>query len=177
MAAAGSNSDGYIRCFKTLLYVTELSIPLVDVALKKWHGAQQKNLQPCSRPRLGSPSNSATCSDNGKPKLPSSCVNCVAWGQAVENVYFSQSDKETIQWSNVNPAYFHKSHVAVAEAFVQGLERDKQYTKIDHFDHVSLLMIMTRFQEFHGGDLKKFNIIKKVNYNNVVKSCSVYLIL
>ena len=163
MATAGSNSDGYIRCCKALHLVTHQAIPCVDDVLIKWHAVKQRTLFPCSRPRPRPPLNPATCSDKGKPKPQSSCANCVAWGKEVEKAYFPQSDKERIPWSNVNPACFHRSHVAIAEAFVLRLQRDKQYKKIDHFDSASLLTIMMRFQEFHRGDVAKFNIIKKVN--------------
>ena len=164
MAAAARNSDGYIRCCKALHLVTHQAIPCVEDVLIKWHTDQKRILLACTRPRPRPPSNPETCSDKGKPKPQTSCANCVAWGKEVEKAYYPQSAKERIQWSNVNPACFHRSHVAIAEAFVLRLQRDKQYKKIAHFDSASLLMIMMRFEEFHRGDVAKFDVIKKVNY-------------
>ena len=160
MAAAGVNADGYIRCCKALHLVVHQSIPCVDDIIRNWHTAQ--GLPSCGRPRPRPPTNPTTCKDNGKPKVSSSCPNCVAWAQAVENTYYPQAAKGNIQWSNINPLCLPTSHVEVAKAFVLRLPRDKQVLNVEDFDSASLLKIMMNFVVFHGGDSSKFDIIKKV---------------
>ena len=160
MAAVGMNADSYIRCCKAVHLVVYRSIPCVDEVLKTWHAAQV--LPSCSRPRPRPPGNPQECKDSGKPKPSSSCPSCVAWGQAVENVYYPPSMKGKMPWGNVNPSCLHSSHVEVAKAFVLHLQRDQIHSSLEHFDTASLLKIMMHFEVFHGGDQHTFDVIKKV---------------
>ena len=168
MATADSNSDGFIRCAKALHLAVYHSIPCVDNVLQQWHSTKRQTLQPCSRPRPRPPNSTQECKDKGKPKPSSSCANCVAWGKAVEDAYYPQTLKGEMPWGNVNPTRFAGSHVMVAKAFVLRLQKDKECTQLEHLDAASLLMVMMRFEGFHGGDQSKFCIIRKVKLLNLL---------
>ncbi|XP_072025968.1 uncharacterized protein [Amphiura filiformis] len=149
MATSGCvvDSDAYYRCYKALHLVTHEAIPCVDQCLQVWQGNQA--LPPCT---------TGQCSSGKKPKQPTSCQSCEDWGKILQAAAY----KSQITWSNVSSTNLSKSHVEVAKAFVLRLQRQKTYTKIVDLDSASLLMIMTRFQPFHGGDQTSFEVIQKV---------------
>ncbi|XP_072036598.1 NLR family CARD domain-containing protein 4-like [Amphiura filiformis] len=153
MASGGVvDDDVYYKCFKGLHLVTQEAISCVDNCLKVWHCNQA--ISACT---------TGNCPKGKKPKQPASCQNCIDWGNAVEaTVYHPPSSKTQVTWTNVSSSSFSKSHVEIAKAFVLRLPNKKPYTSIADFDTASLLMIMSRFQEFHGGDYTSYENISKV---------------
>ena len=172
MASSGcTDSDAYYRCYKALHLVTHEAIPCVDNCLKVWHANQK--LPPCTK---------ANCPQGKKPRQPASCQSCVDWGSAVEGMLYQppQSGQPTgpqppgktqINWSNVVSSKLSQSHVEVAKAFVLRLPKlpptassgaAQTYSKLEDFDSASLLMIMTRFKDFHGGDHTSYQTLQKV---------------
>ena len=163
-------SDAYYRVYKALHLVTHEAIPCVDNCLKVWHANQQQTLPPCSV--LGP----LQCPDGKKPKVPSSCQECVAWANAVEATLYQPatnppSAKPQMTWQNVNSSNLGKSHVECAKAFVLRLPKkhasagasSQLYTSVSDFDSASLLMIMARFEDFHQGDQTSYDVIMKVS--------------
>ncbi|XP_072037295.1 NLR family CARD domain-containing protein 4-like [Amphiura filiformis] len=153
MASGGVvDDDVYYKCFKGLHLVTQKAIPCVDNCLKVWHAKQA--IPSCT---------TGNCPKGKKPKQPASCQNCIGWGNAIEaSVYHPPSSKTQVTWTNVSSSSLSKIHVEIAKAFVLRLPNKKPYESIADFDTASLLMIMTRFQEFHGGDYTSYENISKI---------------
>ncbi|XP_072015830.1 uncharacterized protein [Amphiura filiformis] len=161
MAVTVSDTGAYYKVYKGLHLLTYEALPCVDNALKVWHSHQQQTLPPCA----------GHCPDGKKPKLPASCQNCINWGNAVEAALYPPAippAKPQITWQNINQSNLGKDHIEAAKAFTLRLPKNKanpglpQYTSISDFDSASVLMIMTRFSEFHGGDQVSYNKITKV---------------
>ena len=173
MACGGyADSDTYYRCYKALHLVTHEAIPCVDNCLKVWHARQK--LAPCT---------TGNCPQGKKPKQPGSCQSCIDWGNAVEGILYQPAQsgqqpagpqppgKTQITWSNVASSKLCQSHVEAAKAFLLRLPKMpptvpsgavQTYSKLADFDSASLLMIMTRFKDFHGGDYDSYQTIQKV---------------
>ena len=172
MACGGStDSDAYYRCYKALHLVTHEAIPCVDNCLKVWHANQ--TLAPCT---------TGNCPQGKKPRQPASCQSCVDWGNAVEGMLYQPlqsgqqpsgpqpAGKTQITWSNVVSSKLFQSHVEAAKAFVLRLPKRpptqsgavQTHTSMADFDPASLLMIMTRFKDFHGGDHASYQSIQRV---------------
>ena len=160
MASSGCNvSDAYIRCYKALHLVTRKAIPCVDNCLTLWHSNQKLHIKD-KHPQEGK-----TCPQFKKPRQSASCQSCVEWGDAVEGMLY-QPGKIQITWPNVVSSQLSKSHVEVAKAFVLKLPKTSRAaqtdSKLEEFDSASLLMIMTRFKDFHREDQTSFQTIQKV---------------
>ena len=154
-------ADDFIRCWKALYFAVTRSIPCLKKIILQWQEAKRKTLGHCQRPHPRPATNPTECSERGKPISLSSCSSCVAWGEAVENVYYPQKSKGNIPWDNINPTCLARSHIMVAKAFISRLER--KCTKLEDFDLVSLLEIMKRFKDFLGGERSTYDIFEKVN--------------
>ena len=125
--------------------------------MQKWQETKRKTIGPCQRAQ--SASYQGGCSEKGKPTSSSSCVSCVAWGKAVEDVYYPQKSKSNIPWDDINPTCLAESHFMVAKAFLQ---RARECNELEQLDLAGLLDIMMRFKEFLGGEKSTYNILKKV---------------
>ena len=149
--------SNFVRLHRAIQLVCDKALPCITDTLTKWHSNQLQVLHPCASPHQ--------CPVTGKPKPGKSCQGCVDWGNALQTVYYPpiQPNVQNIQWSNVNPSLFHQDPVEVAKAFVLRLPSGKSYKSVGDFDAASLLMIMMRFGEFHGGNRSVFDKIKEVS--------------
>ena len=182
MATGGTiTSDAYYRCYAALHLVTQESVPCVDNSLKTWHANQ--TVLPCT--------GQGKCPVGKNPKVPASCESCEEWGKRIEAAVYHPPPKpgpqpagpqppgssktslrsSQLAWGNVNSTNLGSSHVEVAKAFVLRLPNkpqpstgatSKPYSRLEDFDSASLLMIMTRFRDFHGGKQANYEIIEKV---------------
>ena len=153
------NADTFIRCCTALQHAVIQSIPCLRKVLQKWLDAKRKEIGLCERAQ--SASYQGGCSEKGKPTSSSSCASCVAWGKAVEGVYYPQKSKGNIPWDDINPTCLAESHFMVAKAFLQ-LQRARECTELEQLDLAGLLDIMMGFKEFLGGEKSTYNILKKV---------------
>ena len=149
--------DNFIRLHSAVQYVCQEALPCITDTIQKWHQLQSQSLQPCQSPQQ--------CAVKGKPKPGKSCPACVAWGNAIETVYYRPPTQPNIQipWGNVNPTRLHQDSIEVAKAFVLRLVPGKGYTSLGDFDAASLLMIMMNFTNFHSGDASFYDRIKDVS--------------
>ena len=149
----------HIRCCTALHHAVTLSVPCLRKVLQQWQEAKRKAIGPCQRAR--SASYQGGCSEKGKPTSSSSCASCVAWGKAVEGVYYPQKSKGNIPWDDINPTCLAESHFMVAKAFLR-LQRARECCEFEHLDLAGLLDIMMGFKEFLGGKTRTYDIFKKV---------------
>ncbi|XP_072039985.1 uncharacterized protein [Amphiura filiformis] len=93
--------DNVIRLRLAVEYICQEALPCISETLKNWHSNQTKILQPCQTPQQ--------CATKGKPKPGKSCPACVAWGNAIESVYYKPAGQQNAQitWGNVDPTRFH----------------------------------------------------------------------
>ena len=162
-SSAVTDPHAFYRCYKALHIVSCAALPCIDDCLCTWHANKRQSIPPCSTNQ---------CPSGKKPKLPSSCQSCVDWSREIEAVYYQQafqpvgaaqqSPQKQIPWANVNSALLGTSHIEVAKAFVLRLQK-VQYVTISDVDSASVLMIMTRFSEFHKGDQTFYPLIEKVS--------------
>ena len=164
-----TENDVFTTCCNVLDNAVTLFIPRLNIALQHWHTTKRKTIGPCQRPRPRPLSDYKDCSENGKPTSALSCASCVAWGIAVENVFYPETSKDNISWGNINPMCLAGSHVMVAKAFVDQLQRPHMCIKLDRLDPTSLLMLMMSFREFHRGSETTYDIIKEVLSLNLFK--------
>ena len=195
MATAGGprTSDAYYRCYTALHLVTHRAIPCVDNSLRTWHTNQ--TIPPCTgqgncpvgkKPKV--PPSCQSCAEWGKkieaavyhpPPKPGQ-LPAGPQPPPPPSSQISQKSPQIV-WGNVNTSALGNSHVEVAKAFVLRLPNkplqgtvifgaasgSKSYSRLDDFDSASLLMIMTRFRDFHGGDQASYEIIEKVGHVNL----------
>ena len=160
------NADNFIRCWKVLHFAVTQSIPCLRSILQQWQERNRKTIGPCQlpRPRPRPALSPRECSEKGRPTSSSSCSSCIAWGKAVEDVYYPQKSKGNIPWDTINPTCLARSHIMVAKAFLLRLRLgSSKCTKLEDLDLGSLLDIMMRFKDFLGGEKSTFYILVKVN--------------
>ncbi|XP_072039354.1 uncharacterized protein [Amphiura filiformis] len=151
------HKDNFIRLHLAVQYICNEALPCISETLKNWHSNQTKILQPCQTPQQ--------CTNKGKPKPGKSCPACVAWGNAIESVYYKPAGQQNAQitWGNVDPTRFHHDPIEVAKAFVLRLVPGKPYNSLGDFDAASLLMLMMNLAIFHGNNTSVYDRIKMVS--------------
>ena len=188
-----TTSDAYYRCYTALHLVTHRAIPCVDNSLRTWHTNQ--TIPPCTGQgkcpvgkKLKVPASCQNCTEWGKRIEAAVYLNPPKPGPPPVGPQPppSQTSQKSphVVWGNVNTSDLGNSHLEVAKAFVLRLPNkplqgtgaigaavtaSKPYSRLEDFDSASLLMIMTRFKDFHGGDQASFEIIEKVGH---VDMCS-----
>ena len=180
---SASASDAFYTCYKALHLVAREALPCVDNSLKTWHANQ--TIPPCT--------GQGKCPVGKKPKRPASCLSCEEWGKRIEAAVYHPLPKagpppalqqpaalskisqkpSQLPWGNLNSSNLGGSHVEVAKAFVLRFPNKPQQSnsgaasksvlRLEDFDSASLLMSMTRFRDFHGGDQASYEIIEKVS--------------
>ena len=154
------SADAFIRCCTALHHAVTQSIPCLRKVLQQWQEIKRKTLGHCLRPRPRPTSTPHECSEKGRPTSSSSCTRCVAWGKAVEDVYYPQTLTDHIPWDTINPTCLAGSHFMIAKAFL-GERPCWKNTKLENLDLTDLLNIMMGFQAFVLGE-RTYDILKKV---------------
>jgi hypothetical protein len=153
-----ADADNFSRCqqaIQDVLFPT--AVQCVQEVLQDWHTQKKQTLSSCLAPNVGP----NQCLTKGKPKPSKSCRHCMSWGKALETAQYPPSSN-SIVWSNINPTLLYHNPIEIAKGFVLRLPVGQTMPTFGDFDTASLLMIMTRFAEFHQSDQVSYNQIKKV---------------
>ncbi|XP_072048639.1 uncharacterized protein [Amphiura filiformis] len=157
----GSKSrDNFVTCIAAIQTLLEYVLPSIQHALDTWHYQTKQTIPPCATPNQ--------CPQNKKPSTKNkACQGCIDWVAAIEaEVYPSFG---SLQWTNANPTLFNKDPLEVIKLFVLRKPAKKTFSLLADFDAASLLMIMSKFKGFHGGDQYVFDKITKViNVRNIL---------
>ena len=151
----------YAICIALIQSVVESTIPSLQHALDTWHYQIKQTIQPCATPNQ--------CPQNKKPSAKNkACKECIAWVTAIEKEVYPSTAVGSLQWTNVNPKAFRNDPLEVIKLFVLRIPAGKTFSLLSDFDAASLLMIMSKFKTFHGGDQSVFEQIQKVNSHTLL---------
>ncbi|XP_072019504.1 uncharacterized protein [Amphiura filiformis] len=163
--------DNISRVLQAVEYVCHEAIPAIEDVIKSWHAKQKAiGLQPCRNP--------TKCFNfPGKPARPSSCDNCVKWGQALEDSYYPQQKKQCMAWENVNASFLYDNPIELSNAFAFHIPPQQKPAKISDYDVASILQIMIRCGEFHQCNsatksyFEPYDVIQKVSvsWNHLIR--------
>ncbi|XP_072021826.1 uncharacterized protein [Amphiura filiformis] len=147
------SSDNFMTCIAAIQALLEHVLPSLQHAIDTWHYQTKQTIQLCATPNQ--------CPQNKKPSTKNkACQGCIDWVTDIEaQVYPSFG---SLQWTNVNPTLFNKDPLEVIKLFVLRIPAKKTFSILADFDAASLLMIMSKFKGFHGGDQSVFEQIMKV---------------
>ena len=151
--------DSFVRSHEGVHVMCACALPCIKTTIQKWRAQIQQNTGDCTKPN---------CATIGKPE-PSTCCPtlCGLWGNAslaAEYTNPSRGIGTSTGWSNIYQTLLSKDPVEVAKTFVLRLPKGEPSPKsLDEFDTTSLLMITMKFKDFHQGDIRHYEAIKKVS--------------
>ena len=154
---ASASNDNFGSCYTAIETVLLWIRPCLQHVLETWHQQTMKKIQPCLSPDQ--------CPRNQKPTTENkACQSCLEWVAAIQDVVYPPSDIESLYWSNVNPTLFSKNPIEIIKLFTDHHTPNQAYLNLGEVDNTSLLVLMSKFKEFHRGDHTVFGNIQQV-YN------------
>ena len=150
--------DNFVRCQAAIQLVVSCTIPCLQHIIDSWHEQARKRLPPCSNP------SNCNKNKNKKPSPKSHCQECINWMHAIEAEVFPSTAINKLQWKNANPALFGTDPLEVMKLFTFVIPHNKTISTLDDLDTGSVLMIMSKFSDFHQGSQMVADAISKVRY-------------
>ena len=156
--------ENFMRCHAALHTLLTAILPCLQNAVDLWHHQTKQTHPPCSNPNQ--------CPPKKKPSAKiHSCQECINWANVIEAEVYPPTVKGSLQWMNGNSTLFGKDPLEVMKMFVLRIPANQTFSTFGDFDTASLLMIMSKFREFHQGDQTTFDKINKA------RSTLIYMII
>ncbi len=146
-------SENFIRCHGALQELLSTVIPSLQRTIDLWHQTTAQNISQC------------TCIPPNHPsyKKPKHSCQGFTWVKAIESATYPPSAKGSLQWRNANSALFHQDPLEVMKLFVLRIpDVNQTYSTLGDFDAASVLMIMSKFAPFQGGNQAVYDQVTKV---------------
>ena len=151
-----SARENFMRCHSAMHTLLTAILPCLQNAIDLWHHQAKRAYPPCSAP--------SACVAKKKPSAKvKSCPECINWAHAIETQVYPTTATGTLQWINANSTLFSKDPLEVMKLFVLRIPANQTFSTLGDFDTASLLMIMSKFKEFHRGDKSTSDQINKVS--------------
>ena len=151
-----SSRENFMKCHEALHTLLKAIIPCLKNVIDSWHQKVKQTHAPCSNPNQ--------CPPNKKPSAKiKSCQECINWANVIEAEVYPPTAKGTLQWTNVKSTLFSENSIEFIKLFAIRIQANQSFSTLDDFDTASLLMVMSKFNQFHHGDKTTFDKINSVS--------------